>query len=77
MICKGFTRMVLSIWAMTAISLYIRIQVNILGRHLYIDTARDLGGFQPVRTVYFLFIALNSCIYLKVEFYNIIYAGRC
>lgn len=43
----SFTRMVLSIWAMTAISLYIRIQVNILGRHLYIDTARDLGGFQP------------------------------
>ncbi|CAH1454665.1 unnamed protein product [Lactuca virosa] len=43
----SFTRMVLSIWAMTAISLYIRIQVNILGRHLYIDTAQDLGGFQP------------------------------
>nr|XP_043606574.1 peroxisome biogenesis protein 3-2 isoform X2 [Erigeron canadensis] len=43
----SFTRMVLSIWAMTAISLYIRIQVNILGRHLYIDTARDLGGFHP------------------------------
>lgn len=43
----SFTRMVLSIWAMTSISLYIRIQVNILGRHLYIDTARDLGGFQP------------------------------
>ncbi|KAK9059610.1 hypothetical protein SSX86_020314 [Deinandra increscens subsp. villosa] len=43
----SFTRMVLSIWAMTVISLYIRIQVNILGRHLYIDTARDLGGFQP------------------------------
>ncbi|KAK1407684.1 hypothetical protein QVD17_39306 [Tagetes erecta] len=38
----SFTRMVLSIWAMTTISLYIRIQVNILGRHLYIDTARDL-----------------------------------
>ncbi|KAI7726089.1 hypothetical protein M8C21_024702, partial [Ambrosia artemisiifolia] len=39
----SFTRMVLSIWAMTAVSLYIRIQVNILGRHLYIDTARHLG----------------------------------
>lgn len=46
----SFTRMVLSIWAMTAISLYIRIQVNILGRHLYIDTAHDLGGFQPEDT---------------------------
>ncbi|RVX18076.1 Peroxisome biogenesis protein 3-2 [Vitis vinifera] len=36
----SFTRMVLSLWAMTMLSLYIRVQVNILGRHLYIDTAR-------------------------------------
>lgn len=35
--------MVLSVWAMTALSLFIRVQVNILGRHLYIDTARGLG----------------------------------
>ncbi|THF99355.1 hypothetical protein TEA_007675 [Camellia sinensis var. sinensis] len=41
---QGFTRMVLSLWAMTMLSLYIRVQVNILGRHLYIDTARDLGS---------------------------------
>ncbi|CAL5407436.1 unnamed protein product [Camellia sinensis] len=41
---KGFTRMVLSLWAMTMLSLYIRVQVNILDRHLYIDTARDLGS---------------------------------
>ncbi|KAI3496222.1 hypothetical protein L1887_38577 [Cichorium endivia] len=47
LIWKGFTRMVLSIWAMTTISLFIRIQVNMLGRHLYIDTAHDLGGLQP------------------------------
>ncbi|XP_028063534.1 peroxisome biogenesis protein 3-2-like, partial [Camellia sinensis] len=40
----SFTRMVLSLWAMTMLSLYIRVQVNILGRHLYIDTARDLGS---------------------------------
>ncbi|XP_040998767.1 peroxisome biogenesis protein 3-2-like [Juglans microcarpa x Juglans regia] len=40
----SFTRMVLSLWAMTMLSLYIRVQVNILGRHLYINTARDLGG---------------------------------
>ncbi|XAR63942.1 hypothetical protein NMG60_11024110 [Bertholletia excelsa] len=39
----SFTRMVLSLWAMTILSLYIRVQVNILGRHLYIDTARVLG----------------------------------
>ncbi|KAA8542781.1 hypothetical protein F0562_023933 [Nyssa sinensis] len=40
----SFTRMVLSLWAMTLLSLYIRVQVNILGRHLYIDTARGLGS---------------------------------
>lgn len=40
----SFTRMVLSLWAMTMLSLYIRVQVNILGRHLYIDTARGLGS---------------------------------
>ncbi|XP_009347780.2 peroxisome biogenesis protein 3-2 isoform X2 [Pyrus x bretschneideri] len=40
----SFTRMVLSLWAMTILSLYIRVQVNILGRHLYIDTARGLGS---------------------------------
>ncbi|KAM3265116.1 hypothetical protein P3L10_002110 [Capsicum annuum] len=38
----NFTRMVLSLWATTILILYIRVQVNILGRHLYIDTARGL-----------------------------------
>ncbi|WCJ42044.1 Peroxisome biogenesis protein 3-2 [Euphorbia peplus] len=38
----SFTRMVVSLWATTMLSLYIRTQVNILGRHLYIDTARGL-----------------------------------
>ncbi|KAF8097379.1 hypothetical protein N665_0290s0037 [Sinapis alba] len=38
----SFTRMVLSLWSVTMLSLYIRVQVNILGRHLYIDTARGL-----------------------------------
>lgn len=38
----SFTRMGVSIWAVTMLSLYIRVQVNILGRHLYIDTARGL-----------------------------------
>ncbi|KAL1564057.1 peroxisome biogenesis protein 3-1-like [Salvia divinorum] len=40
----SFTKMVSSIWALTMLSLYIRVQVNILGRHLYIDTARGLGS---------------------------------
>ncbi|KAJ9162487.1 hypothetical protein P3X46_022254 [Hevea brasiliensis] len=40
----SFTRLAVSLWAMTMLSLYIRTQVNILGRHLYIDTARGLGS---------------------------------
>uniref|UniRef100_A0A6N2KML5 Peroxin-3 n=1 Tax=Salix viminalis TaxID=40686 RepID=A0A6N2KML5_SALVM len=39
---KGFTQMLVSLWAVTMLSLYIKVQVNILGRHLYIDTARGL-----------------------------------
>ncbi|KAF4389952.1 hypothetical protein G4B88_003435 [Cannabis sativa] len=40
----SFTRMVLSLWTMTLLSLYIKVQVNILGSHLYIDTARHIGS---------------------------------
>ncbi|XP_038878566.1 peroxisome biogenesis protein 3-2-like [Benincasa hispida] len=40
----SFTKMVISLWAITLLSLYIRVQVNILGRHMYIDTARGLGS---------------------------------
>ncbi|KAL0464174.1 UNVERIFIED_CONTAM: Peroxisome biogenesis protein 3-2 [Sesamum latifolium] len=36
----SFTKMVSSLWAINMLSLYIRVQVNILGRHLYLDTAR-------------------------------------
>ncbi|KAK4364043.1 hypothetical protein RND71_015401 [Anisodus tanguticus] len=32
------------VWATTMLSLYIRVQVNILGIHLYIDAARGLGS---------------------------------
>uniref|UniRef100_A0A7N0ZUC2 Peroxin-3 n=1 Tax=Kalanchoe fedtschenkoi TaxID=63787 RepID=A0A7N0ZUC2_KALFE len=42
---QSFTRIILSLWALTTLSLYVRVQVNILGRHLYIDTARGLGSF--------------------------------
>lgn len=46
--------MVLSLWSMTTLNLYIRVQVNILGRHLYIDTARGLGSsYQEVRITAF------------------------
>uniref|UniRef100_A0A7C8Z8Z7 Peroxisome biogenesis protein 3-2 n=1 Tax=Opuntia streptacantha TaxID=393608 RepID=A0A7C8Z8Z7_OPUST len=38
----SFTKMVLSLWAVTMLNLFVRVQVNILGRHLYIDIARGL-----------------------------------
>lgn len=42
----------MALWAMTILSLYIRVQVNILGRHLYLDTARDYeSSLLLVRTV--------------------------
>lgn len=51
-VSPGFTRLVLSLWSMTILNLYIRVQVNILGRHLYINTARNLGSsLLPVRTM--------------------------
>ncbi|XP_074309478.1 peroxisome biogenesis protein 3-2 [Silene latifolia] len=37
----GFTKMVLSLWSVTLLSLFVRVQVNILGRQLYIDIARS------------------------------------
>lgn len=40
----SFTRMALSVWATVMLSLYTKVQVNILGRHLYIDTARSFGS---------------------------------
>ncbi|CAM8886662.1 hypothetical protein QQ045_027827 [Rhodiola kirilowii] len=43
----SFTRTVVSVWALTMTSLYIRVQVNILGRHLYIDIARGLTNCPP------------------------------
>lgn len=33
-------------WAMTLLSLYVRVQVTILGRHLYLDFARGTDGAQ-------------------------------
>ncbi|KAG2642694.1 hypothetical protein PVAP13_2KG208300 [Panicum virgatum] len=43
---KSFTKTVSSMWAMTLLSLYTRVQVTILGRHLYLDFARATHGAQ-------------------------------
>lgn len=40
----SFTRVAASMWSMTMLCLYVRIQVNILGRHLYLQVARRLEG---------------------------------
>ncbi|KAG0491012.1 hypothetical protein HPP92_007875 [Vanilla planifolia] len=37
----SFTRLTASVWSMMMLCLYVRVQVNILGRHLYVDIARD------------------------------------
>lgn len=39
----GFTRTVCAMWAVSLLDIFIRIQLNILGRHVYIDTAWDLS----------------------------------
>ncbi|XP_027341814.1 peroxisome biogenesis protein 3-2-like isoform X2 [Abrus precatorius] len=46
----SFTRLTLSVWATTMLSLYTKVQVNILGRHLYIDTARSLGIYDSLES---------------------------
>ncbi|KAG6542463.1 hypothetical protein Mapa_016153 [Marchantia paleacea] len=39
----SFTRTVCAMWSVTLLDLFIRTQLNILGRHVYIDTARDMS----------------------------------
>lgn len=38
----SFTRTATSLWSVTLVCLYVRVQVNILGRHLYLQAARGL-----------------------------------
>lgn len=58
----GFTRTVSSIWAMTLLSLYVRVQVTILGRHLYLDFARVTDGaqLQVIFTLHVLFSVIST-----------------
>ena len=48
--------MVLSLWSVTMISLFVRVQVNILGRHLYIDIARSQESSPLIVSVGFLYM---------------------
>ncbi|KAJ6839690.1 peroxisome biogenesis protein 3-1-like [Iris pallida] len=44
----SFTRTASSLWSMTMICLYVRVQVNILGRHLYLEIARGSESSQSL-----------------------------
>lgn len=44
----SFTRTVCALWAMTVLNLYTRAQLNILGRHFFIDQAR---GFENLESM--------------------------
>ncbi|XP_019707022.1 peroxisome biogenesis protein 3-2 isoform X2 [Elaeis guineensis] len=44
----SFTRTASSLWSMTMLCLYVRVQVNILGRHLYLEAARGSESSQPL-----------------------------
>eukprot|EP00850_Spirogloea_muscicola_P006040 SM000028S10134 [mRNA] locus=s28:520617:522236:- [translate_table: standard] len=43
----SFTRTMSSMWAVSLLDLFVRIQLNILGRHVYVDTARDAASAAP------------------------------
>jgi peroxin-3 len=47
-VLSGPTRTMSSMWAMTLLSIYVRVEVTILGRHLYLDFARgtDMAQLQ-------------------------------
>ncbi|XP_008803262.2 peroxisome biogenesis protein 3-1-like [Phoenix dactylifera] len=42
----SFTRTASSLWSVTMLCLYVRVQVNILGRHLYLEVSRGSEGSQ-------------------------------
>ncbi|GLJ49204.1 hypothetical protein SUGI_1038690 [Cryptomeria japonica] len=44
----SFTRTACALWAMTVLNLYIKAQLNILGRHIFIEQAR---GFENVESM--------------------------
>lgn len=44
----GFTRAFSSMCSLTMMVLLVRVQLNVLARHVYIDTARDISAAEPV-----------------------------
>lgn len=44
----SFVRITTSLWTTTVLFLFVHVQVNILGRYLYLETARGLGSFEEL-----------------------------
>ncbi|CAN6446064.1 unnamed protein product [Victoria cruziana] len=44
----SFTEALTSLWAVNMLNLFVRVLHNVLGRHLYIDTARGVGSIEPL-----------------------------
>ncbi|XP_020580488.1 peroxisome biogenesis protein 3-1-like isoform X2 [Phalaenopsis equestris] len=47
----SFTRLTASLWSMTMLCLYVKVLVNILGRHLYVDIARGSESLKALDEV--------------------------
>lgn len=63
----GFTKTVSSLWAMTMLCLYVRVQVNILGRHLYVETARGLGSSQLLVSAFCFSLSEWICFFFALK----------
>ncbi|XP_031476861.1 peroxisome biogenesis protein 3-2-like [Nymphaea colorata] len=44
----SFTKAMTSLWAVNMLTLFVRVIYNVLGRHLYIDTARGVGSIEQL-----------------------------
>lgn len=67
-VCTGFARTVCAMSALSLLDIFIRIQLNILGRHVYFDTARDLMNPEvhilTISDTFFIFFhVMSSFIY--------------
>lgn len=69
-------------WSVSLLDLFIRTQLNILGRHVYIDTARDMSLVRPgVRSDFQIDISLDvlsiiSCAIMIISFSKLCVRSR-
>jgi len=71
----GFTRTASSLWSMTMLCLYVRVQVNILGRHLYLEIAHGSESSQSPVYLFILIKGLISCnVFIRI---HLVHCGIC